>query len=395
MNDIFFHIEEYEMSFLRCSMIWAVSIFLITISMIQIDSGSCDELMGTGFHGHVYDVETGLPIEGAEVYIINMTQDKIFMDVTDENGYYELQVGGGGEYRLTAFSEIHDYVDINRSIEYFHWERQDFNLMKYQYNLYGQVHFGLDNWGEGVEVSIISLENNETVEVVEAGEMGAFNLTLDPGNYSVVVNFEHFLPFQKNITISDGRIERIRISPDLEQASEDSEHILVNDSINIPSNGWTAYEFESEYETRIWLEFSFDKTVEVTQMDHMMYDYYKAKMLGENLSNIEEPYLKYDFKLVSPGGGMDGVIQQSPYYVVFYNDLDVDVTGSFIIKYDYGNLTSVGYEKVILDQEIEDEKENDLDDPHDDDNLGLYVLGVVLVIFLFLGIWIFIVKRKK
>lgn len=381
------------MSFIRGSMILAVSIFLITVSVIIIDSGSSDESTETMFYGYVLDDETGVPIEGVDVYIGNYTYQEEYRNYTDENGYYEIHVSGSKEYIIQAGSSVHYNQYVYRTIESSQQLEQNFSLVKIPYNLQVEIGFGYREPASGIDVLILSADRNETYGVVRTSNEGEFNLTLDPGNYTLIIDIEHYMRFEQIVTVSDQHIARVGYQLAPEPATEYSEFTLVDDTFVVPAQGWIAFELICPQHTSVWKWYQFNNRLDIYNMDEEMYDYFKAKKLGRNLSEFNDQIMEYHYAVIGTQGngfGSTSQIDWSPAFIVYSNEGDEDITLSLIMKYDYGDVTYEGCEIVKWGNETDVDN-----DPKDEDDLGYYCLGAGIVILLFIGIWIFIIKRKK
>ncbi|MEA3558235.1 MAG: hypothetical protein U9R75_03180, partial [Candidatus Thermoplasmatota archaeon] len=97
------------------------------------------------------------------------------------------------------------------------------------------------------------------------------------------------------------------------------------------------------------------------EMTDDMFIYYRAKLQGENLSLYKEPCIEYDTAIgPSYGGGGDVVVWSDPYYILFINEEQESAKCDLVVKYDYGELESIGYEVLSLDADNENEmKEGD------------------------------------
>ncbi|MEA3559239.1 MAG: carboxypeptidase regulatory-like domain-containing protein, partial [Candidatus Thermoplasmatota archaeon] len=175
-------------------------VLLISLFLTALCSGASQgakedlEEATTFIFGYVVDADTGEPVEDADVWITNRTYSRLFYAETDELGYYEIQVGGPGNYLVEAYSPIHEWTITEVEIDYFEWKEINLSLNRYDHDVYFYLQTSnMEGTFEGARIRIFDLNGvfdpNGDISSFElfTDEEGKAAVDLDPGNYSYSV----------------------------------------------------------------------------------------------------------------------------------------------------------------------------------------------------------------
>ncbi|MFO8050926.1 MAG: carboxypeptidase-like regulatory domain-containing protein [Thermoplasmatota archaeon] len=337
------------------------AILLLCISLAAADGlNEEDRGMTTYLYGTVVDSASGDPLEGIDVWVRNESIPRNFHTNTDENGSYEVQVGGDGIFFVEASSPLHPWTSKRIEIGFFEWKEVNISLEEYEHDLYIAASSKSDLAGiEGANVSISDDNGTIALDNKYTNESGNTFFDILPGNYTYKVEAEHYQTETGEFEIKEDEAKHLYIDMDLHRADENSNITLEDNRFNVPLGSMVAYSFNSSFDTRAWMDFHSDVEVKMMEMTDTMYLYHRAEVLGENLSDYEKPPIEFDLSLgPAYGGGGDIEVWSDTYYIVFLNEEEESASVDLLIKYDYGELEPVGYEVVPLDPKDDAVEEN-------------------------------------
>ena len=161
-----------------------VSILLVAVALI-INTVSYPEVKAqevVRVYGYVFD-EKGLPMPNSTVIVFNRQYYRVeSVALTDEKGFYSMNVSGGGTYVIYAFHYVQykggkfkmDYVpailDLSRLWEVFEIEA-NFTLYRAGYVLLeGKIYYVGGLTTEGLEIQILTPESRPISQILPAGE---------------------------------------------------------------------------------------------------------------------------------------------------------------------------------------------------------------------------------
>ncbi|MBN1539623.1 MAG: carboxypeptidase regulatory-like domain-containing protein [Candidatus Thermoplasmatota archaeon] len=291
----------------------------------------------TLIRGTVTDSETGKPIPGVYVAVVNRTKDLHFYYVTDDDGSYSLNVGTGGVFKVGAFSTSHEELVKEVEIGLFNNVIVDLQLVRYEHNV--RVHFY--SWDIeyplfALDVGITDSMGRETRYLTDPE--GWLRLHLDNGNYTIRSYRDFLETYEEDFTISENRAFYAPVDLHPVNVNTSASLNVFHNNIYIPPKEFRAIVIEDEEPTAMWLRVNSDVMITIQQMTHEMYHSYLDSLAGIPFNSDKPPYIEFDKRIVMAyGGGGTVTVWQLPYYILLANNETESALVSVDIRYEYGS----------------------------------------------------------
>jgi len=378
---------------------WTLLIFLV-ISLCIISNtvtiqGDIPEDPWTGLEtvvqGVVRDGQTGEPIKRIMVEIVNFSDLRIFTIFTDENGFYQIQVGTGGIYRISTYLNNINYsyhnFELFTEIEPFKVSTVDIFLEKYLNNMHFYIIDEISNKPlPNVQIEIHSnIPFDGPITFIKTELNGWANLSLSPGNYSFYIEEPYFKDHYDHFELGEIVVGFLQISLDQVVSGPNSKEVFSQDLISIPPHSYAAIKMDMPRETKVWIDFDANDQLKEVRLTEEMYLEYLAK--NRSISGpVENPdHISYDCISWTRGGGGQVNLWREPYYLLLINEANETVeVNDLMMKWSQGPIEDVKVEIKFFPLE------ESANDSNKKSSTMIYLVPILFIIILIISSIIFL-----
>jgi len=345
----------------------------------------------TAISGTVRDEESLEPIPGITIVIVNFSDQRVLTAMTDENGYFHVQVGTGGSYRISLYTDNKYYVfcffEEYVKVETFKERTVDIFLKKDPNNMHFYITDNIsDKPLQNIPIEIVP-------EVPPAGEKiniktakdGYSHLFLEPGNYSFSIKEPYYNDFFEKFELSNDTFGFFQIKLEQVMSGPDSEVVFANELISIPAHSYAAIKMDMPRETKVWIDFDANDQLKVVRLTEEMYLEYLAK--NRSFSGpVENPdHISYDCISWTRGGGGQVNLWREPYYLLLFNEANETVeVNDLRMKWSQGPIEDVKVEINVFPLE------ESANDSNKKSSTMIYLFPILFIIILIISSIIFL-----
>jgi hypothetical protein len=311
--------------------------------------------------------------------IRNYSREIFFYYLTEDDGTYEINVGTHGNFFIMVEGPSHHWEMKEISISMFEEKVMDFQIERYEHN-FMFFYYNQDEIYPIEDLEVQITDEADITKVYFTGDDGWVNLTLEPGNYSIITVNDLFQIYEDDFSIPENEvyigIRNLYVANVDESASRSISDVIIT----IPPKSFRAVKLSSSEPTSLYLSASGNEKTTIIEMTQMMYDKYIEYHTGAPYPHDEPPIIEYDSKIgPTYGGGGSVAMWRIPYYIIFENNNSVSAEVDFDLYYEYGDPVIVDIEEGPLSSVIrEDDDESDGSSDSSFVSLGTAILSMAL-----------------